>query len=128
MVIRQQCLKNQEAEKRTIAAHIAIRLTKEDPKLKIKIVKDKDVVSEDLKTRLSTIIFIHNPVKTWFTSKHNDEIIGFLSQSASAKTNNSYVIAIFHYDNWCSFQTEIGNKSSTMEHIFPNRESINKKM
>lgn len=111
--------------KRTIAAQIAIRLAKEDPKLRIKIVRDRDVLSEDLKTRHSTIIIIHNPVKKWFTSKHADEIIGCLLEiCANAKTNNSYIIAIFHYNTWDSFKSQIGNKTTTMEHIFPKKEII----
>lgn len=54
--------------KRTIAAQIAIRLAKKDPKLKIKIVRDGDVTSENVGSMHSTIIIIQYPVKTWFTS------------------------------------------------------------
>lgn len=65
-------------EKRIIVVYIVIRFIKEDFKLKIKIVKDKDVVFEDLKIRFLIIIFIYNLVKIWFIFKYNDEIIGFL--------------------------------------------------
>uniref|UniRef100_A0A8W8MZN4 Uncharacterized protein n=1 Tax=Magallana gigas TaxID=29159 RepID=A0A8W8MZN4_MAGGI len=115
--------------KRTIASQIAIRLAKKDPKLKIKIVSESDVISEDLKTRHSTIMIIHNPVKTWFTSKYADEKIGCLLEiCANAKTNNSYIIAIFHFSDWNSFKSQISNKYTTMEYIFPHRESICNKM
>lgn len=114
--------------KRTIAAQIAIRLAKKDPELKIKIIRDRDIISKDLKSRQiskPTIIILHNPVKSWITSKHTDEIIGCLLEiCTNAKTTNSYIIAIFHYNNWDSFKLQIGNKSTTMEHIFPKRESI----
>lgn len=114
--------------KRTIASQIAIRLAKKDPKIKIKIVSDRDIIAKDLNLRQinkSTIIIIHNPVKTWFISKHNDEIIGCLLEiCTNAKPNNSYIIAIFHYNNWDSFKLQIGNSNTTMEHIFPKRESV----
>lgn len=111
--------------KKTLAAQIAIRLGKEDPTLKIKIVRDRDVTSQDLKSMHSTIIIIHDPVKKWFTSKHSDEIIDCLSAiCTNAKPNNSYIIAFFHYDNWNSFRLQIGNKNTTMERMFPNRWNI----
>lgn len=115
--------------KRTIAAQIAIRLAKKDLKLKIKIVSDSDVISEDLRTRYSTIMIIHNPIKTWFTSKHADEEIDRLLEICSkAKTNNSHIIAIFHFNDWNSFKSQISSKNTTMEYIFPHRERICNKM
>lgn len=111
--------------KRTIASQIAIRLAKKDKKLKIKIVRDRDVISEGLKTRHSTFMIINNPFKTWFTSNHVDEMIGSLLEIyANAKINKSYIIAIFHYNDWNSFKSQIGDKIITMEYIFPHRESI----
>lgn len=115
--------------KRTIAAQIAIRLAKENMTLKIHIVRDRDAISEDLKTRHSTVMIIHNPIKTWFTSKHADEEIDRLFEICSkAKTNNSYIIAIFHFNDWNSFKSQISNKNTTMEYIFPYRERICNKM
>lgn len=115
--------------KRTIATQIAIRLAKKRTTLKIQIVRDRDAISEDLKTRHSTIMIIHNPVKIWFTSKHADEIIGCLLEiCANAKLNNSYIIAIFHFSDWNSFKSQISNKNTIMEHIFPHREIICNKM
>lgn len=106
-----------------------MRLAKKDLKLKIKIVSDSDVISEDLRTRYSTIMIIHNPIKTWFTSKHADEEIDRLLKICSkAKTNNSYIIAIFHFNDWNSFKSQISNKNTTMEYIFPHRERICNKM
>lgn len=116
--------------KRTIAAQIAIRLAKKNPNIKIKIFSDRDIIAKGWNSRQinkSTIIIIHNPVKTWFISKHTDEIIGcLLEMCTNAKTKNSYIIAIFHYNNWNSFKLQIGNNTcnTTMEHIFPKRESI----
>lgn len=118
--------------KRTIASQIAIRLAKKDPKTKIKIVSDRDIIAKDFNSRQinkSTIIIIHNPVKTWFISKHTDEIIGCLLEiCTNAKTCNSYIIAIFHYNNWDSFKLQIGNKNTTMEYIFPERQNISSNM
>ncbi|XP_052699175.1 uncharacterized protein LOC128176701 [Crassostrea angulata] len=111
--------------KRTIASQITIRLAKKDKKLKIKIVRNRDVISEGLKTRHSTFIIINNPFKTWFTSKHVDEIIGcLLDIYVNAKINNSYIIAIFDYNDWNSFKSQIGDKNYTMKYILPERESI----
>lgn len=58
-------------------------------------------------------------------TNHVDEIIGCLLEIyANAKINKSYIIAIFHYNDWNSFKSQIGDKIITMEYIFPHRESI----
>lgn len=111
--------------KRTLAAQIAIRLAKKDSKLKIKIVRDRDAISEDFGSMHSTIIIIHNPVKTWFTSKHTDEIVNCLSRICSdAKKNTCYIIAIFHFDNWESFLRQIRENSTKMERMFPTKKHV----
>lgn len=71
-------MENWEAEKRTLADQMAIRLAKRYPKLKIKIVREGEDLSSDFGSVHSTILVINNPVKTWFTSKHTDEIISCL--------------------------------------------------
>lgn len=108
--------------KRTLAAQIAIRLAKKNSKLKIKIVRDRDAISEDFGSMESKIIIIHNPVKTWFTSKHTDEIINCLSKIClNAKNNNCYIIAIFHSDNWESIsQIDV----DAMKQMFPRIEDV----
>lgn len=64
--------------KRTLAAQVALRLAKKDSKLKIKIVIGSDDISNDLKSMRSTIFVMHDPVKTWFTFKHTQEIVSCL--------------------------------------------------
>lgn len=49
--------------KRTLSAQVAIRLAKKNRKLKIKIVREGGLRSEDLGSRQSTILVIHDPVK-----------------------------------------------------------------
>lgn len=107
--------------KRTLAAQLAIRIAKKDTKLKIKIVTERDALFEYLESKQSTILVIHNPVKTWFTSNHTDEILSFLLKiCTNAKKNNSYVILIFHCD-WESFKGLFGNNDELMENICSKR-------
>lgn len=73
-----RCSQKLGSGKRTLAAQIAIRIAKKDTKLKIKIVEEGDLLSSDLESMQSTILVIHNPVKTWFTSKHTDKIMSCL--------------------------------------------------
>lgn len=51
--------------KRTLAAQIAIRLAKKNTELKIKIVREGDLLSVDFESMQSSILVIHNPIKTW---------------------------------------------------------------
>lgn len=64
--------------KRTLTAQVAIILAKKNTKLKIKIVREGGLQSEDLGSRQSTILVIHDPVKTWFRSKHTAEVMSCL--------------------------------------------------
>lgn len=110
--------------KRTLAAQVAIRIAKKNPALKIKIVRERDTISEDLESRHSTILVIHDPLKTWYTDRYTEEIISILSRictSAKNKDNNLYIIAIFHC-NWNLLR--FGKKKKMMETIFPNRQAI----
>lgn len=66
------------SRKRTLAAHVALRLAKKDSKLKIKLVRSSVDISDDLKSMRSTIFVMHDPVKTWFTIKHTQEIVSCL--------------------------------------------------
>lgn len=50
--------------KRTLAAQIAIRIAKKNPALKLKIVTERETISEDLESMHSTILIIQDPVKT----------------------------------------------------------------
>lgn len=112
--------------KRTLAAQVAIRIAKKNPALKIKIVTERDTISEDLKSRQSTILIIHDPVKTWYTDRYTEEIISILLKictTAKKKKNNFYIIAIFHCDDWKSLQ--FGKKKKTMETMFPKRQAVN---
>lgn len=108
--------------KRTLAAQIAIRLAKKDTKLKIKIVKDREVLSKYLE---STILVIHDPIKTWYTTRITEEIINcLLNICTNAKQNNCYIIAIFHCNNWDSIKWQFRKKNATMEQIFLKRYNI----
>lgn len=98
--------------KRTLAAQVAIRLAKKDTKLKIKIVKGGDLLSEGLESRKSSILIIHDPLKTWFTIEHTDRIINcLLNICTNAPKNNCYILAIFHCNNPDSFERRIGKKN-----------------
>lgn len=111
--------------KRTLAAQVAIRLAKKNTKLKIKIVTERDTITEDLESRHSTILIIHDPVKIWYTDRYTEEIISILlriCKSAKNKNNNLYIIVIFHCNDWNSLQ--FGKKKNTMETMFPQREPI----
>lgn len=112
--------------KRTLASQVAIRIAKKNPALKIKIVRERDTISEDLESRHSTILVIHDPVKTWYTDRYTEEIISILSRictSAKNKDNNLYIIAIFHCNDWNDL-LQFGKKKKMMETIFPNRQAI----
>lgn len=61
--------------KRTLAAQVAIRIAKTNPALKLKIVTERDTITEDLESMHSTILIIHDPVKTWYTDRYTEEII-----------------------------------------------------
>lgn len=103
--------------KRTLAAQIAIRIAKKDTKLKIKIVKEGDLLSVDLESMQSTILVIHNPVKTWFTSKHTKEIMS----CENANKNKNYIISIFHCNDLKSFKRFFRNSETSMEKLCPKR-------
>lgn len=64
--------------KRTLAAQVAIRIAKTNPALKIKIVTERDTITEDLESRHSTILIIHDPLKTWYTDRYTDNITSIL--------------------------------------------------
>lgn len=112
--------------KRTLAAQVAIRIAKKNPALKLKIVTEGDTITEDLESRHSTILVIHDPVKSWYTDRYTEEIISILLKictSAKNKDNNFYIIVVFHCNcDWNSLQ--FGNKKNTMETMFPKREPI----
>lgn len=110
--------------KRTLAAQVAIRIAKKNPALKIKIVRERDTISEDLESRHSTILVIHDPLKTWYTDRYTEEIISILSRickSAKNKDNNFYIIAVFHCNDWNLLR--FGKQKETMETIFPKRQA-----
>lgn len=44
------------------------------------MVREGDLLSVDLVSMQSTVLVIHNPVKSWFTSKHTHEIMSCLSK------------------------------------------------
>lgn len=93
--------------------------------MKLKIVTKRDTITEQLEPRLSTVLIIHDPLKTWYTDRYKEYIIKILSRicaSAKNKDNNFYVIAIFHCNDWNSLH--FGKKKKTMETIFPNRQAI----
>lgn len=111
--------------KRTLAAQVAIRIVKTNPALKIKIVTERDTITEDLESRQSTILIIHNPVKSWYTDRYTEEIISILLKictSAKKKDNNFYIIVVFHCNDWNSLQ--FGKKKKTMETMFPKRQAV----
>lgn len=111
--------------KRTLAAQVAIRIAKTNLALKIKIVTERDTITEDLGSKQSTILIIHDPVKAWYTDRYTEEIISILLKlctSAKNKDNNIQIIVIFHCNDWKSLQ--FGNKKNTMETMFPKREHI----
>lgn len=111
--------------KRTLAAQVAIRIAKKNPALKFKVVKERDTISDDLESRQSTILIIHDPLKTWYTDRYAEEIISTLSRictSAKNKDKKFYIIVIFHCNDWNLLQ--FGKKKKTMETIFPKSEPI----
>lgn len=111
--------------KRTLAAQVAIRIAKKNPALKLEIITERDTITEDLESRQSTILIIHDPLKTWYTDRYTKEIISILFKictSAKNKDNNIYIIVVFHCNDWNSLQ--FGNKKNTMETMFPKREPI----
>lgn len=111
--------------KRTLAAQVAIRLGKKNPALKLEIVKERDTITEDLESRQSTILIIHDPVKKWYTDWYTEYIISILLRictSAKNKDNKFYIIAIFHCNDWNLLR--FGRKKKTMETMFPNRQAI----
>lgn len=111
--------------KRTLAAQVAIRLAKKDTKIKIKIVRKREDLSDNLQLRLSTIFVIHDPIKAWYTSQHTDEITSFLYKLfTNAKRNNCYIIAIFHCNDWESFKHQIGKNRRAIEQMFQNAKHI----
>lgn len=111
--------------KRTLAAQIAIRLAKKDTNLKIKIVRDREVLSKDLEAINSTILVIHDPVKTWYTTRKTEEIIScMLNICTNAKGKKSYIIAIFHCNDWNSLNLQFGKKNTTIEQMFPKNTHI----
>lgn len=111
--------------KRTLAAQVAIRLANKDTNIKIKIVRKREDLSDDLQSRLSTIFVIHDPIKAWYTSQHTDEITSFLYKiCTNAKRNNCYIIAIFHCNDWESFKHQIGKNSIAIEQMFQNAKHI----
>nr|XP_034319327.1 uncharacterized protein LOC117687192 [Crassostrea gigas] len=61
--------------KRTLAAQVAIRIAKTNPALKIKIVTERDTITEDLESGQSTILIIHDPLKTWYTDRDKNALI-----------------------------------------------------
>lgn len=108
--------------KRTLAAQVAIRIVKKNPEMKLKVVSEIDTITEDLESRHSTILIIHDPVKSWYTDKHTEYIISILLRictSAKNKDNNFYVIAIFHCNDRNSHH--FGKKKKTIETLFPKR-------
>lgn len=111
--------------KRTLAAQIAIRLAKKNTKLKIRIIREGDLQFVDLESLQSTIFVIHNPVKTWFTSKHTNEIMSCLSKLCmNAKKNNYYIISIFHCKDLVSFTQLFRTYEDLMEKLCPKRKHI----
>lgn len=111
--------------KRTLAAQVAIRLARKDKKLKIKIVREREVLSKDLQTVHSTILVIHDPIKTWYTTRKTEEIISYLlTICTSASKNNCYIIAIFHCNDWNSLRLQLGKKNATIEQMFPKKTHI----
>lgn len=62
----------------TLAAQIAIGQWKQE--FENKMLREGDLLSVDLVSMQSTVLGIHNPVKSWFTSKHSNEIMSCLSK------------------------------------------------
>lgn len=59
-------------------------------------------------------------MKTWFTSKHTDEILSCLLRiCTNAKRKNSYIIVVFHCNDWESFRGLFGNNDELMEKVCP---------
>lgn len=108
--------------KRTLAAQIAIRLAKKNTELKIKIVREGDLLSVDFESMQSSILVIHNPIKTWFTSEHTAEIMSCLLKICkNAKKNNYYIVSIFHCNDLESFKRLFRNYETLMEKLCPDK-------
>lgn len=91
--------------KRTLAAQVAIRIAKKNPALKIKIVTERDTITEGLGSRQSTIFIIHDPVKSWYTYRYTEKIISILLKmctSAKNKDDGIHIIVIFQCYDWKS--------------------------
>lgn len=105
--------------KRTLATHIAIRLAKKEPKSRIRIVGERDLISKELDSMLSTIFIVQDPVKTWYTVSYTEEIISRLLKLCKiAKTKNSYILVIFHHDDLDSLYRGFGEKRKEFESMF----------
>lgn len=72
--------------KRTLTAQIAIGQWKQE--IKNKNGQRKDLLSVDLVSMQSTVLVIHNPVKSWFTSKHSNEIMSCLAKICTNTPKN----------------------------------------
>lgn len=111
--------------KRTLAAQVAIRIAKKNSALKLRIVTERDAITEDLESMHSTILVIHDPVKAWYTDRYTEEITSILLRICSIarnKNNNLYIIAIFHCNDWNLLPFE--KKKTTLETMFPKRQAI----
>lgn len=104
--------------KRTIATQIAIRIAKKEPKYKIKRVGERDLISKDFNLMPSTILIIHDPVKTCYTIEYSEEIISCLLRICkNARKNNSYILVIFYHDNFDSLYRQFGKMKTPFESL-----------
>lgn len=87
--------------------------------------RGSDDISDDLKSMRSTIFVMHDPVKTWFTFKHTQEIVScLLKMCLNTKRNNNYLIGIFHFDDWNSFSRQMGENKRAMEQMFTSKKHV----
>lgn len=105
--------------KRTLAAHLAIRLAKKEPKSKIRIVGERELISKSFDILLSTIFIIHDPVKTCYTVSYTEEIIeSLLRLCKRAKKTNSYILVVFHHDDLDSLYKQFGKMTNVFKLMF----------
>lgn len=105
--------------KRTLATQIAIRLAKKTQTYNIRTVGEKDLISNEFSLLPSTILIVHDPVKTCYTVRYTEKIISCLLKICkNARKNKSYILVIFHQDNFDSLYKQFGKMKEQFESMF----------
>lgn len=105
--------------KRTLASQIAIRLAKKEPTSKIRLVEERDLISKEFDFKHSTILIIHDPIKTCYTVSHVEYIIKCLLKICKEIQNTrSYILVIFQHDDLDLIYRQFGKMKNSFESMF----------